>query len=243
MNLVKSLFLPPLSLFALAAVGALLLRRRRKLGWGLIAAAAGLLLVFCTPVVAAALLRSLQREVEPCRDVAGAGAIVVIGGDFSFWAPEYGGESVGPLTLERLRYAAHLARASALPLLVSGGPPKRGSCSVAAAMKEALEEDFALEVRWIEPRSGTTRENARLSAEVLREHGVGRIALVTQAWHMPRARSEFERAGIEVVAAPTGFRGWPDLSLSSVLPSARALRESAWALHEWGGRLWYAVSG
>ncbi|HVS12088.1 MAG TPA: YdcF family protein [Planctomycetota bacterium] len=243
MNLLKSLLLPPLSLFALAAVGALLLRRKRKLGWGLIAAAAGLLLVFCTPLVAAALLRSLQREVEPWRGAAGAGAIVVIGGDFSFWAPEYGGESVGPLTLERLRYAAHLARASALPILVSGGPPKRGSCSIAAAMKQALEEDFAVEVRWVEPRSGTTRDNAQLSAQILREHGVARIALVTQAWHMPRARSAFERAGIEVVPAPTGFRGWPDLSLSSVLPSARALRESAWAVHEWGGRLWYALSG
>ena len=243
MNLLKSFLLPPLSLFVLAAVGALLLRRRRKLGWGLIAAAAGLLLVFCTPLVAAGLLRSLQREVEPCRGPAGAGAIVVIGGDFSFWAPEYGGESVGPLTLERLRFAAHLARASSLPVLVSGGPLKRGSCSVAAAMKEALEQDFDLEVRWIEPRSGNTRDNAQLSAEILREHGIGRVLLVTQAWHMPRARSEFERAGIEVVAAPTGFRGWPDLAASSVLPSAKALRDSAWAIHEWAGRLWYAVSG
>lgn len=237
--------MPPLSLFALAAIGWMLRKRRRKLARGLMVGSASALVLMCVPWVAATLLRSLQSY--PALDTEhldkSAQAIVVLGGDVNPYAPEYGGPTVGALSLERLRYAAFLSRASGLPVLVSGGVTQRGAPPLAEMMERALEREFRVEVRWVEKLSGNTRANAERSAELLKSDKVTRVFLVTHAWHMPRAKAAFEAAGLEVVPAPTAFRAWPRFSVGSFLPSARSLRESEWALHEWIGRAWYALGG
>ena len=236
--------MPPLALFAAAAIGLLLRRKRKRLGNTLVYGAVAALVLLCVPYISASLLVSLQSEPALALDSkdAKAGAIVVLGGDVSPYAPEYGGATVGPLSLERVRYAAELARRTQLPLLTSGGVTQRGAPALAELMKRALERDFGIPCRWAEADSGNTQTNAEHSATILRGANVTRIYLVTHAWHMPRARRAFEAAGLEVIAAPTGFRAWPALRVASFLPSARSLRESSWALHEWLGRAWYAVS-
>jgi uncharacterized SAM-binding protein YcdF (DUF218 family) len=237
--------MPPLSLLLAGGAGWLLRKSSPRLGRALMLGAVALLALLSTPLVSAFLLRALQSH--PALDAAqldhGCGAIVVLAGDAQLHAPEYGDASCGPLTLERLRYGARLARATKLPLLVSGGAPRAGVRSHAAMMKEALELDFGLEAKWIEERSANTRENLRHSSEMLREAGIARAYLVTHAWHMPRAVEWARSAGFDVVAAPTGFRAPADLRLATFLPSAKALRESAWALHEWFGRAWQLVAG
>lgn len=50
----------------------------------------------------------------------------------------------------------------------------------------------------------TAGENARFSAAILAPLGVTRILLVTDAFHMPRARRAFAIAGLDPIAAPTG---------------------------------------
>lgn len=237
--------MPPLACLLLAGLGALERRRRPRLGGWLLGLGFGSLVAFSLPLVSSVLLIALQSEpaLDDTRLDHGCGAIVVLAGDASSAAPEYGGPTCGPMTLERLRYAAHLARATKLPLLASGGVPKRGLPPHAEMMRAALERDFGLEVRWSEPRSANTRENARFSALLLRNYGINRAYVVTHAWHMPRALAEFRAAGLEAVAAPTGFRAPPSWDWSTFVPSAKALRESSWALHEWLGRAWYALTG
>lgn len=238
--------MPPLACLLLAGLGVLVQRSRPRLARGLWAASALSLLVLSLPLVSGHLLRALQpaAPLDLERDGGRARAILVLAGDTQFDAPEYGGTTCGPLTLERLRYAAHLARRTALPVCVSGGPPRPGEVSHAAMMKQALESDFGVSVAWMEPWSGTTRENLRLSKVVLDEQGVDTVLLVTHAWHMPRALAESARHGLAAIPAPTAFRARPGLSeASSWIPSAKALRESAWALHEWFGRAWYALQG
>jgi uncharacterized SAM-binding protein YcdF (DUF218 family) len=44
----------------------------------------------------------------------------------------------------------------------------------------------------------TTRDNARFSTAVLRRRGFERAAVVTCAWHVPRATAWFARAGLAV---------------------------------------------
>lgn len=236
--------MPPLLMFAAAAVGLLLRRKRKRLGNALVYGSVVTLLLLCVPYVSASLLVSLQTDPALALDSvdAKAGAIVVLGGDVSPYAPEYGGPTVGPLTLERVRYAAELARRTQLPLLASGGITQRNAPALADLMKRTLERDFGVNCRWTEAESGNTQTNAEHSSAILRDAQVSRIYLVTHAWHMPRALRAFEAAGLEVVAAPTAFRAWPALRLASFLPSARSLRESSWAVHEWLGRIWYAVS-
>ena len=114
----------------------------------------------------------------------------------------------------------------------------------ASIMKRTLEEALATPVRWTEERSRNTAANARLSAEILREAGIDRVVLVTQAYHMPRAVDSFERAGLTVLPAPHGFAGealeWSWLSL---LPSGTSVEQAYRASHELLGRFWYRLRG
>jgi uncharacterized SAM-binding protein YcdF (DUF218 family) len=241
----KSLVLPPLSLFVLGALGFAVRKKRPVLGKILMSAAVGLLFLLCLPVVAAALAISLQTidALDPEQLPEGPQAVVVLGCDFYPHAPEYGGSTVGMLSLERSRYGAFLARQTGLPVMTTGGRMRKGERPIAEFMQDVLETDFGVEVRWTETRSFNTRENVQFAAEILAPEGVERIFLVTHAWHMPRAVAAAEAAGFEVTPACTSYRSWPPVKPSSALPSARALRESTWALHEWIGRVWYALTG
>jgi uncharacterized SAM-binding protein YcdF (DUF218 family) len=64
---------------------------------------------------------------------------------------------------------------------------------------------------------------------------------VTDAMHMPRARAAFERAGLDVVSAPTVFFGNQARSLKSWVPSAEGMRRSWYAIYELLGLAWYKL--
>jgi uncharacterized SAM-binding protein YcdF (DUF218 family) len=234
-----SFLLPPGNGLLLLLV-ALVFRRRR---WALAVAALGgfLLLVQSLPVTSGWLRSTLEaRAGKVVTEAGGAQAIVVLGGGLNRRALEYGGESVHERTLVRLRYGAHLARLFDLPVLVSGGLPPRAQTSEAAAMATVMEKEFGIGVRWREDESRDTAENAEFSARMLRAAGIRRVLLVTQAYHMPRARRLFAQAGLEVVPAPTEIPRERDEApaLLDFLPSASALLQSYYALHEWQGIAW-----
>src|SRR5262245_33234736 len=119
----KELVLPPLNLVVLALLGWGIGRRWPQLGRVLVSLALCSLYFLATPYGSFLLARSLQTSPVLTSDrwEKAAGAIVVLGGGIYEYAPEYGKETVGRSTLERLRYGAHLARELQLPLLVSGG--------------------------------------------------------------------------------------------------------------------------
>ena len=79
---------------------------------------------------------------------------------------------------------------------------------------------------------------------ILSSRRIRRVVLVTQAFHMPRARQLFEAAGLEVIPAPTDFKGPGDgpLAFYDFLPQARAMQTSYYALHEWLGLAWMALA-
>lgn len=235
---VTAVLMPPLSLLLLALLAWGLWRRWPRLARSLLALAWLGLLVLSFQPVADALQQSLEQDhALSAVELQQAQAIVVLGGGSYAAAPEYGGEdTVSRFTLERLRYAALLQRQSGLPILVTGGSPEGGRPE-AALMQEALERDFHVPVRWVEGASLDTADNARLSAAMLKAAGVERVALVSQAWHLPRAQRQFELQGLTVMPAPTGFRTRPRVSAWYWWPSAEALYASQIALREWLGRL------
>ncbi|MFT5051082.1 MAG: uncharacterized SAM-binding protein YcdF (DUF218 family) [Chlamydiales bacterium] len=238
----KLLVSVPACLFLLVGAGWLVARRRRPLGRWMMIVGTSFLVLLCIPWCAAGLLRSLQST-PPLADPSALApqAIVILSADAVSWAPEYGTATVGRLTLERLRYGAHLARQTDLPLLVTGGASRPDVAPRAVLMQRVLEQEFGLPVRHVEGRSSDTLGNARESARLLRSDGIERVLLVTHAWHMPRALAAFRSTGLEVVPAPTAFRDWPQPGLAAFVPSARSLQESSWALHEWLGRAYYAL--
>jgi uncharacterized SAM-binding protein YcdF (DUF218 family) len=235
-KVLSALLLPPTSLLLLALCGLWLARRRPRLGHGLIALGVGTLLLLATPAISNRLLQSLEtaRPITPAA-LASCQAIVVLGAGTYYRAPEYGGDTVNGLALERLRYAARLARTSGLPLAVTGGAPLGGRPE-GESMREALHDDFGLPVRWVETASRDTAENAAYLAPMLKAAGVARIALVSHVWHLPRARELFQRQGLSVIAAPTGFTTAAPQGIGDWLPGVSALNRSWLAVHEWLGR-------
>lgn len=95
---------------------------------------------------------------------------------------------------------------------------------------------------WTEERSRSTYDNALYGAEVLRRHGVARIALVVEAQSMLRAAACFRKQGIAVVPAPSDFRQLGATS-DEVFLSWKAVRRNETTLHEALGLLWYKLHG
>ncbi|UYG09289.1 YdcF family protein [Halomonas sp. M4R1S46] len=238
MALLETLLLPPTLNALLTLVGGLLWRRHHLLGGLAVVLGLGGLLVLATPVASHALRQDLEPPaLQASGDLHGAEAIVILGGGRDYDAPEFGwGDAPSNASWRRLAYGTYLHRQTDLPILVSGGRRHDEPSAEAGLMAAALEEVFEVPVRWYEGRSRTTAENARYSAELLDEEGIRRVALVSQAWHLPRARAAFERAGLEVVAAPTEFASAPPEGLAAWRPSAYHLHQSSRALHEWLGR-------
>ncbi len=243
-KLVAVVVLPPLGPLLLIGLGLLVAVRRRRAGLALAWTGLVLALLLATPASVGWLLRGLETAAPVSAEAArSAHAIVILGGGKRRNAPEYGGETVNRLSLERLRYGAHLARETGLPLLVTGGAPT-GDTPEAELMQAVLEIDFGIPVRWVETASLDTRQNARRSAELLHPAGVQRILLVTHAAHMPRAQAEFEAQGLEVIPAPTAWLGGAGGSeqVLAALPGPTSAYAGWYAAHEWLGNLAYRLS-
>ena len=245
----RSLILPPASLFLLIAIGLAIWRRWPRTGRTLAGTGLAALALLSMTAVADLFVRPLERMTTPllAPERAGAQAIVVLAAGRLRNAPEYGGRDIPDYTaLARLRYAAHLQRRTGLPVLVSGGTVGKPSSgerpySLGDAMATALRQDFGVPVQWVEGRSRDTAENAAYSAALLRASGVRRILLVTHAMHMARSRAAFERAGLEVVDAPTMFFSGQARSIHAWVPSAEGLRRSWYATYELIGLVWYRL--
>lgn len=238
-QLAGALLLPPGLFLVVAAVAWWLIARRPRAARRVLAAGMALLWLLATPWCA----QTLHRWLEVAQPISAAqlqavDAVVVLGGGKRRLAPEYGGETLSSDTLVRLRYGVCLARAGGKPLLVSGGAPLGGAAE-ASLMAQVARAEFGVAPRWVEAGSNTTLENARLSAALLHRDGVARIALVSDAWHLPRATPQFVGVGLNVTPAPTGFVSYDESGALAWLPRARALRDSSTALREGLGMAWY----
>jgi len=233
-QVLQNLVLPPAGLLILAAVGLALaaLTRWRRTGLVLCAVSLGTLWVLATPRVADQLVEWEQvSSALDARQPLTAQALVILGGGARADAPEYRGVAPTAATLARLIYGARLARATALPVLVTGGR------SEATAMADFLKRDLGITALWTENRSADTNDNARRSWAILSPAGVRTIVLVTSAVHMARARGEFEDAGFTVIPAPVSIWTPRDAGVGRWAPTADSLERSRDVLHEWLGAL------
>jgi uncharacterized SAM-binding protein YcdF (DUF218 family) len=241
-NLIAVALLPPLVLVILLTSGLAFHRTRPRLAMSLILIATVALYTLSTPWVGGLLLKTLEisRPLNP-EALKAADAIVVLGGGRLTDAAEYGGDTLNGISLERLRYAAHLHRASKLPILVTGGKPGGGTLAEGRIMQHVLQSEYGISAKWIEDSALTTWDNARFSAPLLKAHGIRRIVLVTHAWHLRRATPLFEAQGLSIAPAGIRFSSTRLDSIFGVLPTPVGLRDSTFALHEWLGILWYKL--
>lgn len=176
---------------------------------------------------------------------SGPAAIIVLGGGLRQGALELdpnASQDVSKETMERLRLAARLAKQMPLPILVSGGVPSGSRAegpSEATVMARVLKNELGVEVGWVEGQSKTTQENAKFSANLLRDEKITHVYLVSQYWHLPRAQWIFEQEGLTVTPAPTGFESSAQWTPMDFYPSSLHNTRQIW--HELIGAVWYRV--
>ena len=202
------------------------------------------LFLWCWPPVAWLITASLEaryRYLVVTPD-SGAQAIVALSGAVWVSNPSRPIPILGATTQERVAYTAWLFHHGFhLPVLASGGPFDGGSAAELMADQLRL---WKVDPVWTETASSSTRENAEFGARLLRQKGIRRIVLVTEAFHMRRAEAAFRKAGLEVIPSPCSFRTLESGTwLDFLLPKARAILWNEDAVHEWIGMLWYAIKG
>lgn len=246
--IIKQLAFPPSSLLLLLLCSLVLRKRWPKL------AAAGLIISILglysmsLPITVEYAARALETEPALTPEQwptlgLHADAIVVLGGGRETNDPAWQTDQPSLMAMQRIRYGARLAKASNLPILVTGGLHFGQPPSEAQIMADSLQYDFGVSARWLEEESRTTWENAKLSANILHAQGISRVVLVTNAWHMPRSRWSFEQFGFQVVSAPVGFlSGANGRPLSGWLPESKAMWHNTALLNEALGAVLYRLS-
>jgi uncharacterized SAM-binding protein YcdF (DUF218 family) len=239
---VKFVVLPPTGPLLLVLLGIAIAGRYPRRGRLIALAGVLALWLLAAPAVGDFLVRLLDRS--PALDLAHAvraQAIVILGGGTRGYAPEYGGATVSAMTLERVRYGARIARATGLPVLVSGGSVRRLPPE-ALLMRKVLVDEFGVPVRWVEARSRNTHENAVNSAAILKANAVSRVILVGHSFDFPRTRHEFEAADIAVIPAPIDIPVATPSTFTDFLPSAQGLQLGYYACYEILANVLYRVT-
>jgi uncharacterized SAM-binding protein YcdF (DUF218 family) len=244
-KILAALLLPPGIFILLMALGVLLILRGRRRAAALILGLSAVLLYgAATKIVSSALLRPLEDSYPPLAASSGARAIVVLGGGYMEFSPEYGGApALSPDSEKRAVYGLELSRKYGLPMIFSGGrgyDSEQSGNEAEAAGRLWLALGLPQDRIALETQSKDTRGNAE---GVLRMAGRGPFILVTTAVHMPRAVLAFRKAGISVMAAPTDYRAKrTPISFSDFLPSSSCLADSSFALHEYIGLIYYRMT-
>lgn len=241
------LSLPLSSLLILIAFGFWISRRYPKTGKSLIVSGFFILYLLSIRPVSDMLIRPLESAYPPVEDKflrQGSSIVILSGGvkDIS-WA----GLSPAPSgsSLQRLIYGIGLyRRVAGSELLISGGSgdPEKPDLSEADAMRDvALSMGIPSDDILIENRSRNTLENVRALKDLLANKD---IILVTSASHMYRAASMFEKMGVHVIPAPTGYTVEEKMfSLYSFIPDVGSLGKSSDAVYEYLAILWCRLRG
>ncbi|HWA08825.1 MAG TPA: ElyC/SanA/YdcF family protein [Opitutaceae bacterium] len=228
-------------------------RERRGTGRGLMIAGVLLLLLFSNNLVSTWLVRPLEAQYPPQPEVpAGAAVpaalarcryIVVLGGGHGDVEDFPATAKLSAYSLARIAEGARLARLVPEARLIVTGPafgnhPTHASVLAAAALSLGVGPDRII-------RSETGRDTEEESQAVRQLIGDAPVALVTSAWHLPRAVALFRHAGVDVLPCPADFLGKvvPGLSVSDFACEPEALVRSTYAVREEIGRLWIWLRG
>lgn len=131
----------------------------------------------------------------------------------------------------RVGHAVELAIAiEHATLLLSGGIGRHPPSEARVMGEVARAAGFPGARILLEESATSTDESARLCATILEREGLGRVTLVTDAYHIERSLLAFRQAGIEAEGAAP-----PDSPGS--LGSQRQRRRERWALR------WYRLRG
>ena len=232
----------PLSVILMLVGGMLMWRQRRRLGKGCLALGMVMLVLFSNGWVAQQLVAPLERQ-YPAYNGQQVAYILVLGG---FHRSAQGIPESSLLerdTLHRLVEGLRLARLNTEAKLILSGYAFDDDISNAEAYRQV-----ALSLG-VDPGRLILMEEARDTGEELSTVativGDSPMALVTSAYHMPRAMALANHEHLQAVAAPTWHQYKPDEApvWPGLLPTPAALDVSQRAVHEYIGMFWYKILG
>jgi uncharacterized SAM-binding protein YcdF (DUF218 family) len=169
-----------------------------------------------------AVLIMVQKPLASFSPVQPADAVVILG------SPIGKGGRLSPIAEERAAAGVEIWRRNLAPVICITGGRSIGARSDTISESEGIADwirrmgvpEGSLRV---DHSATDTRENALRSAELLLGEGRKRVWLVTQPFHLRRARYHFRRAGFEPL-------GWHIEDSLQYREPARALR---WVLREY----------
>jgi uncharacterized SAM-binding protein YcdF (DUF218 family) len=201
--------------------------RRSRLGVWFVLVASVWLLIASLPITGFLLMRPLEDVAGPCADRdnlkrLGVRDILVLGG----------GGPANCRVVEGIRMWRHLPKSR---LILSGGRTGNDPMWKLSIELGVPEADLILRTGALD-----TADEARLFGETV---GKAPFALVTSAYHVPRAMRLFQAMGLNPVAAPCEFRTTelPPWS-TCLLPTADALLSTQLAMHEYLGMIWQVLT-
>ncbi len=241
MRVIEVLILPPALIIWVGLLVKMLVTIRPRIFSRLFTFALLVTWLLSIPAVSQRMVDAFQNDYPALEAMPpDADIIVALGGGTLIGGREYGlGGQPGAAMVQRLVYAAYLAKKHDLPVLVSEGRTKNEQRSKTHTGERFLKEVLGVKRVIVEGRAKTTFENAKFSAKILKNYK--KPVLVTSYSHMARAMESFMYFGIYPVPAPTGWDG----EFSSLptywhwIPQPRALAQSYTALHELLGYYWY----
>ena len=239
-KLISTIILPPFSVIILWLLSILLWALKcKKTAFFSTILGISILYVVSIPYTVQTISDSLVKEDKlSLADYRQAQAIVILGGGLRDNKELYHPLTVPGIVLERMRYAAYLHKETALPILVTGASPNGNS--EAQIMKQELFSFFGVQTKWLEEYALNTKQNAEFTAQILQPQGIKKIILVTNQWHMQRAKMLFEKQGFNVLPASIGNGITPqsyELNYMHFIPQAGAMSANVQLLKEWIGYL------
>lgn len=107
-----------------------------------------------------------------------------------------------PAMARRVSHAVELLRSGRVgALLMTGGATTSPTPEAWIMRQLALDAGTPPEYVHVEDRALNTIENALYSAPLVHAHGWNRLVVVTDSFHLPRARYIFRRFGLRVAVA------------------------------------------
>jgi uncharacterized SAM-binding protein YcdF (DUF218 family) len=221
----------------------LLLWRKRALSFLALSLALIVMLAASIPVTGLILLRTLESKAGSYADPDDLAAenvrfIVVLSGGFrrgELTAADHLGETVLRV-IEAVRLWRRMPDSK---LVLTGGviPGLNSEKSLAEALADAARNmGVPGEVMVLEDKSWTTEDQAKMCAPIVGERP---FALVTSAYHMPRAILLFRRAGLSPIPAPADFRAKKiTLSYGTLMPQSAGLWMTQEAIKQYTTTWW-----
>jgi uncharacterized SAM-binding protein YcdF (DUF218 family) len=245
--------MPVPACLALFAIGVVLLwRKRTRSGRIVLTTVVVLFALLSNKYVSAALIRPLEFRLPPVPELsptavppklAACRFVVVLGAGNGF-AP--GLSALADLsTSARARITEAVRILRVLPdakLLVSG--PAEGKHASHATVLERAAVSLGVDPKRIE-RIEHARDTEDEANAVRKRVGDAPVALVTSAWHMPRAAGLFAGAGVDALPCPTDYTSYSDgqFHWRDFLWDIESLQRSSFAIRERTGLIWVHLRG